>query len=305
MKNIITILFYLIVSFSVSAQKGDVVVNPAQSKDSKVIQTNTIITPNGISINDTLMYDYSEVTNTFWKEFMHWVKTLRGEDSNEYKAVTPDLEGDLFSLSVLADTEPINYSISKENYLHFPEYDYYPVTGITLDQAKQYCQWRSDRVLEMLLIEYGIIKPKKIRKGKSFFTIEKFLTHKKYREERKLVSHYPMYFIPDSEDWDIIVNLIRTKSLKVGRVNSADRYQTILNETGMPLIEQFSNKNKTVENVFHDVLGNVSELIDGDNQCAGGNINDSTSIILKMEINKCQTPNKFVGFRCLSKWVKI
>lgn len=251
-----------------------------------------------------MICDATEITNTSYKEYLHWLKTRIGEKSDEYKAALTGTHGSLFVLNFSTRDNSFDNDVSKNSYLHLAEYDDYPMVGVTLDQAKKYCQWRSNRVFEMILHKWDILSINPLCKGKNCFTTEKFLTHEKYKDERKLISHYPQYFIGSADDWNIIKDIITEKKIQVGMINTAQKSELILNDTGFPYNKQLVNESKR-KGTIYDILGNVSELIDGNNQCAGGDISDQKSEILKMEITNCSTPNNLVGFRCLSKWVKI
>ena len=294
MKTSKTVLLYFILIFNIVHL----------SAQDKIVFDSTTVTPNGMFIGDNLMCDRTEVSNSFWKEYMHWVKTAHGESSKLYKATMPDTIGYIYTLPIITSTDTSFFQLSKYSYFRLPNYDDYPITGITLKQAKLYCEWRSDRVLEMLLIVKGLIKVRQNRATKNPFTIKKFLTKKKYKDERELISFYPQFYIADIDDWTVIKNLIQKKEISVGKINSKNTYEAVLLETNSPLLPKCYEDEKR-EGLLYNILGNVSELIDSENQCVGGNINDKTSDILKMEVTECNLPDKLVGFRCLSKWVKI
>ena len=44
-----------------------------------------------------------------------------------------------------------------EYYFRYPAYNYYPVVGVTWEQAHDFCIWRTDRVNEKLLIDKGYL----------------------------------------------------------------------------------------------------------------------------------------------------
>ena len=44
-----------------------------------------------------------------------------------------------------------------ENYLRHPAFSFYPVVGVSWEQAMRYCSWRTDRVNEQILIDKGIL----------------------------------------------------------------------------------------------------------------------------------------------------
>ena len=94
--------------------------------------------------------DKYEVTNINWREYLHWMEIVFGGVApNLVKAATPD-----FTVwrEELAYNEPY-----VENYFNHPAFNFYPVVGVTWEQAMDYCVWRTDRVNENILISNGII----------------------------------------------------------------------------------------------------------------------------------------------------
>ena len=75
-----------------------------------------------------------------WLEFLYWTEKEYGKESAEYKAILPD-------------TTICLYAYSAKGGLQHPENRYYPIVGITYEQAVKYCAWRSDRVNELLKIK--------------------------------------------------------------------------------------------------------------------------------------------------------
>jgi len=94
--------------------------------------------------------DETEVSNLDYLEYLHWIHRVFGMDYPEvYRDALPDT---LVWRDELAYNEPL-----VEMYFRHPAYHDYPVVGVTWIQANKYCDWRTDRVNEMLLIEEGIL----------------------------------------------------------------------------------------------------------------------------------------------------
>ncbi len=91
--------------------------------------------------------DETEVSNTNWLEYLHWIRRHFPDDEQYYYEELPDT---LVWRSPLAFNEPF-----VNNYLRHPAYKDYPVVGVSAKQAERYCAWRTDMVNEKLLRDRG------------------------------------------------------------------------------------------------------------------------------------------------------
>ena len=128
--------------------------------------------------------DQYEISNVNWREYTHWMKTV-------FQQTAPQLveraqpNGEVWR-EPLAYNEPL-----LEHYFTHPAFDEYPIVGVTWEQAMDYCQWRTDRVNELALINAGVIEApdfsslKKITNADSIannfvFNTQKYIFHSKY-----------------------------------------------------------------------------------------------------------------------------
>ena len=154
--------------------------------------------------------DETEVSNQDYLEYLHWISRVYPGDRTKMAAAKPDT---LVWRSELAYNEPY-----VRNYLRHPAYSDYPVVGVSWEQANDYCQWRTDRVNEQILIKKGIIAIDNAQGGQNVFTTDTYLaglyqgttgdkpienadgTAKKLKWEDGIL--LPNYRLPTEAEWE-------------------------------------------------------------------------------------------------------
>jgi len=166
--------------------------------------------PRRITVSSFYM-DETEVTNADYREYLYWLKRVYTDYPLVYQQALPDT---LVWRGALAFNEPMT-----EYYLRHPSYNDYPVVGVSWLQATQYCDWRTDRVNEDILIKEGILMQDPNQTSAKNFNTDAYLagqyegvvrqdlpsldpnnTVRKARMEDGFF--YPKYRLPTEAEWE-------------------------------------------------------------------------------------------------------
>ncbi len=128
--------------------------------------------------------DETEVGNVHYREYLYWLDNTFSSDTAIINKALPDT---LVWREELAYNEPY-----VEYYFRYPSYNFYPVVGVSWQQAHDFCTWRTDRVNELLLIKKGFLgkdAAKKEMKGggaEGSFNTESYLANPDLVNMKKL-----------------------------------------------------------------------------------------------------------------------
>jgi gliding motility-associated lipoprotein GldJ len=123
--------------------------------------------PRRVTVTSFYM-DETEVRNLDYQEYLYWLNRVYSTDyPNVERNALPDT---LVWRQKLAYNEPL-----VEYYFRHPAYKNYPVVGVSWVKANDYCQWRTDRVNEMILINKGILSMDPAQKNENNFNTEAYL----------------------------------------------------------------------------------------------------------------------------------
>ena len=100
--------------------------------------------------------DETEVANVHYREYLYWLDNTFSSDTAIMDKALPDT---LVWREELAYNEPY-----VEYYFRYPSYNYYPVVGVSWQQAHDFCIWRTDRVNELNLMKKGYLKKDAVKK---------------------------------------------------------------------------------------------------------------------------------------------
>lgn len=116
----------------------------------------------------------TETTNYDYRSYVTWLKYVFPPSDPNFKEIYN---------GALPDTLVWNNKLSRndfaETYFRSPEFDYYPVVGVSWLQASRYCEWLTDRANEKALMDKGIISKDLYtndsnNQGQSSFTLDKY-----------------------------------------------------------------------------------------------------------------------------------
>ncbi len=161
------------------------------TKLSVALSIYNVTTPPGtIKIDENLYFDKTEITNFSYLEFMFWTGKIFGTNSIEFISILPDTK--------VWSSLNIAYSSLDTFYLKHRAYNDFPVVGVSYEQAVAYSNWRSDRVMEYLLVKQGFIPNIENPSKDSVFTIEKYFKGQYYGvQPNPHFLIYPYYSLPD------------------------------------------------------------------------------------------------------------
>jgi len=92
----------------------------------------------------TFYLDITEIANIHWLEYLSYVK--RDSSATFYRFALPDTT--VWEKPLAFNTPYV------ENYLRYPGFRYYPVVGISWNQAQDYCRWRTEAVNREIARDY-------------------------------------------------------------------------------------------------------------------------------------------------------
>jgi formylglycine-generating enzyme required for sulfatase activity len=116
-----------------------------QSKTQKVKSVAEIFTPpNGQYLRDSLFIDETEITNIAYLEYLHYAKIDSAQSF--YLDQLPDTT---CWLKGFKPTDSVSSYV--DHYYRYPGYRYFPVVGVSYEQAINYCKWRGKAVTEFIV----------------------------------------------------------------------------------------------------------------------------------------------------------
>jgi len=167
--------------------------------------------PRRVTVSSFYM-DETEVANVHWREYVYWLTLHYPENPEVSRKALPDTN---VWRRELAFNEPY-----VQNYYRHPAYNYYPVVGVSWEQANEYCRWRTDRVNEEILAKSHFIERTPDATGQSSFSTDAYLNNKDATTMKRGLKDYspnasgprkvrfedgiiqPEYRLPTEAEWE-------------------------------------------------------------------------------------------------------
>ena len=220
---------------------------------------------------------------------MYWTRRVYGDESPEFKATLPDtlVWHKCYSDFILNSKQ---YCLNIQNmvlvYLRYPQFSHYPVVGISFEQAKQFCAWRTNRVNEV----YYVHEHKNVT-----FPID----------SSNVIPKRVDFRLPSEEEWEYAAKAGFDTTRFIN--NEYKFYFNTLETAALRIIdedyEQFiPMKNfslKPDRNNRYHLIGNVAEMIDKKGVAKGGSYIHTISESYFTNRIKYSKPEYWLGFRCV------
>lgn len=259
--------------------------------------------PGSVVVSNNLFMDKAEVSNLNWKEYLYWLKSVYGYESETYLNALPD--------TTAWRTESNYNEPYVQAYFQHPAYSDYPVVGISYKQAVAYAKWRSDRVFESKLIQEEIITPNMEQTADNYFSIEKYYNGEIPNLEPDYKRPYPNYRLPTKTEWEKTAKGLTNDEYGI---NTNKRYVKKAQGKGNNLFnvkykdsEDMSITAQTysfLENDFgiFNMIGNVGEMIAEKGIAKGGSWKH---LLVESKISNDLTyekPTCWLGFRNICEY---
>ncbi len=256
--------------------------------------------PGTVKIDTALFMDQSECTNFNWLEYLYWINHLYGKKSPEYIAALPD--------TTLWEFESEELQGYKTNHFRHPAYRDYPIVGLTYQQMTAYCNWRSDRVCEYMLVRLGKIEWDTNQTATSHFTIGGYLngSYGNYQPSADFTK-IPNYYLPNYNEWlkaEKYAQSIYSKRSTNQKRKSPDQFYHLFDGYEGTHPVSFSRR-YIVKNAIYNLQRNVSEQLADSTQMVGDNWKKSSSLNEDQNVFYQPAPSVAKGFRCAFQWKSI
>ena len=254
----------------------------------KVIQP-----PACVHLTKNVFIDEAEITNIDYQEYLFYIK--RDSIEETFDKAIPKMK---------------IYDFNYSNYFTSPQYRFFPVVGLTHDQASEYCRWRSNFVTKLYKTEYKKNVNFKFRlptetewelaasngldKTKYKYGIENRQTLS-YRVNPKAIGFVFDKIQTTSDEEQVSRDIVNTGIIKDLPFN-VKRDAPYFLQFGTPYYTYSFYRN---DFGIYNMIGNVAEMIDKNGIAKGGSFRDELSKSRITDRRNYDVPTNDIGFRCI------
>ncbi|MBR9861802.1 SUMF1/EgtB/PvdO family nonheme iron enzyme [bacterium] len=229
--------------------------------------------------------DETEITNVNYREYLAYLKK-KGR-MEEYKAAYPDTT---VWHNDLAYNEPY-----ARYYLTHPAYSNYPVVGVSLEQARKYCEWRT----------YVVNKTLRMRGSNVDSVVFRLPTEKEWREAYIGTQLNQVLYPWGYDELRMKGSKKRDDGLFRANIRTGNGVFAHLNDEGFITLPVGSYWPNSIG--LYNMVGNVSEWVE-EGKLMGSNWNDGAyrgSYDYEPAVEDSGFIASYAGFRCVMEMVKI
>jgi formylglycine-generating enzyme required for sulfatase activity len=250
----------------------------AFTSPSSIFSDKIIAPPGTVQLSENLFMDECEISNKAWKEFTYYLLYVKN-DSALYRQMLPD--------TTVWKTQLFNNSVFIDYYFRHPDYNGYPVVGVSYEQVKAFCEWRTERVNELLE-----------RTAKAPF--------------KKV-----LYRLPTEKEWELAAaGKLELDKYPFGYEKTEYRSRGTTYNTFNCLYQHIDPDGNQVTNVIpvfssesnrygiFNMIGNVSEMVAEKGIGKGGNFNLYVDDCKVKNQQQYTSPQCWLGFRCICEIVE-